>query len=61
MMIYFKSGETLHIQGKEGERVKRKISEALQNGAREFVAISHEDRVDEIELIVDLREIAAMR
>jgi len=62
MMIYFKSGETLHIAGKEGERVKNLVAkwlrEPLENS---LVVVVDEDRVDEVQLILNIEEIAAIR
>lgn len=62
MTIYFKSGETLVISGKEGERVKRMVAEHLEKGHRtKMMVVMNEDQLNTVDLILDIDEITAMR
>ena len=62
MTIYFKSGETLHIAGQEGERVKKMAAEYLEKvWDSKIVVVMNKDQLGVVDLILDIDEIAAMR
>ena len=60
MTIYFKSGETVHIPGEEGQLMKEEIRKAIVEGMGGLVALSDED-TRKIGLILNLDEVAAIR
>lgn len=64
MTIYFKNGETLHISGKEGERLKKKIAYAVERGKFGYITLYHEDgasKEQDLEMVLNLQEVAAVR
>ena len=62
MTIYFKNGETLHIAGEEGEKIKRMVAEHLEKGHQaKVMVVMNEDQLNTVDLILDIDEIAAMR
>lgn len=64
MTIYFKNGETLTIMGQEGERLKKKIAYAVENGKFGYITIyqeKSENTEPDLEMVLNLQEVAAVR
>ena len=64
MTIYFKNGETLHISGKEGDRLKKKIAYAIENGKFGYITLYQENGENtepDLEMVLNLQEVAAVR
>ena len=64
MTIYFKNLETITIDGKEGELIKREIARALKHSLEEWILIYSDDEDGEESIpstIIKLDEIIAVR
>lgn len=65
MTIYFKNGETLHVAGKEGERIKRLITKFLTETRREgyspLLIVINEEDLEKTDLILNIDEVACIR
>jgi hypothetical protein len=64
MTIYFKNLETITIDGKEGELVKREIAHALEHTIKDYIMV-YTDKVEKKKsipsMIIKLDEIIAVR
>jgi hypothetical protein len=64
MTIYFKNLETITIDGKEGELVKREIAHALEHTIKDYIMIytdKAETKKSIPSMIIKLDEIIAVR
>jgi hypothetical protein len=64
MTIFFKNGEHITILGKEGEKMKKKIATAVETGKFGYITLYHEsdsDKEPELEMVLNLQEVAAVR